>query len=278
MKYNKISFIIPCYNCAGTIEESIFSILSQPISIPFEIVCTDDKSTDLTKSVLQKYESLGKINLFYHENNKGGSAASNTCVKHSTGDLLFRLDSDNVLENDSIQPLLDLIEISGCEASSFSNIYYFTNRENKIPVAKWEYKHDQNWICSIKDAIKSTRVPPSSGNYLYTREIYDKVGGYKEDAGAVDSWGLGFEQLAIGGKIAILPNSYYWHELNMGGYYMREEKNNNNSKNAVKIIRKHADIFDENSKNIINNFSDKQNIFNVIDSGILKLSRGENVI
>lgn len=98
-----LSFIMPCYNCSKTIRKSIDSIYEQNHRVPFEIICTDDGSTDNTRDVLCEYEKkYENFHVFYHEKNLGAGAASNTCVKHSQGNPLFRLDSDNVLSHESI--------------------------------------------------------------------------------------------------------------------------------------------------------------------------------
>ena len=58
-----LSFIMPCFNCSKTMKESIDSIYEQNIMIPFEVVCTDDASTDNTVEILRVYEE--KYDNFY---------------------------------------------------------------------------------------------------------------------------------------------------------------------------------------------------------------------
>ena len=59
---NKISIIMPCYNCSGTLEEAVTSIYTQNLIIPFEIVMVNDGSTDntfeLIKELKKKIEEL----------------------------------------------------------------------------------------------------------------------------------------------------------------------------------------------------------------------------
>jgi len=51
----KLSIIIPCYNCAETVEESVRSCFTQGFSKDeFEIVMVDYFSTDLTWDLLTK--------------------------------------------------------------------------------------------------------------------------------------------------------------------------------------------------------------------------------
>ena len=54
MEENKISIIMPTYNCARFIEETIESILKQTYS-NWELIIVDDCSKDNTDEVVKKY-------------------------------------------------------------------------------------------------------------------------------------------------------------------------------------------------------------------------------
>ena len=51
---SKVSIILPTYNMANTIDEAIYSALSQTHP-DLELIIVDDGSTDHTKSVIKKY-------------------------------------------------------------------------------------------------------------------------------------------------------------------------------------------------------------------------------
>jgi hypothetical protein len=84
--------------------------------------------------------------------------------------------------------------------------------------------------------------PGASGNYLFTKEIWQKTGGYPVFAKALDTWGFGFLQLAVGGKLVILPNSHYLHRYGHESYWVRETKNNL-SMIALKIMEPFKNLF-----------------------------------
>ncbi len=89
----KVSVLIPAYNCASTVRETIDSVLNQT-SPAHEILVMDDGSTDETPSILQSYGP--KINAF-RQPNGGLSSARNSLISKSTGELIAFLDSDDVL-------------------------------------------------------------------------------------------------------------------------------------------------------------------------------------
>lgn len=242
-----VSFIIPCYNCENTVEESIASIYEQQLALPFEVICTNDGSTDGTAAVLSRCEK--KYHHFFvysHERNRGGGAARNTCVQHSQGDLIFCLDSDNVLAPHSIQPLIDLMDQTQADVVAFEELRLF--RDEKEATGRYilsgiDHFYDlTNWLAA------PCSDPSMGGNYLYTRKSYDRAGGYWEDLSAVDTHSFGFKLLATGSVIRVLPGSFYWHRLDDNSYYIRENRKNTNNANLVKALYRISEIFSEETR------------------------------
>jgi glycosyltransferase involved in cell wall biosynthesis len=88
----KISVIIPAYNAAKTIEETLKSVFHQTYQ-PTEILVYDDGSTDGTASILDKYRP--NITVF-RESNQGVAHARNVLCSRAKGDVLAFLDADDV--------------------------------------------------------------------------------------------------------------------------------------------------------------------------------------
>ena len=90
------SFVIPTYNRAHCILNSISSILNQN-TINFEIIIVDDGSTDDTKNIIMNQLHNDKIKYFHYENNQGANFAKNLGALNSNGEYLIFLDSDDML-------------------------------------------------------------------------------------------------------------------------------------------------------------------------------------
>lgn len=89
----EVSVIIPSYNSADTLPRAIGSVLAQTIS-DFEVVVVDDASEDDTEVVVEAYDD-DRISFVKHEQNKGGSAARNTGLEHTSGRYVAYLDADD---------------------------------------------------------------------------------------------------------------------------------------------------------------------------------------
>jgi len=91
-----VSIIIPCFNYADYLPETINSVLNQTYK-NLEIIIVDDGSIDQTKDLSQKFSKQdSRIRYFYQKNN-GTSSAKNFGIEVSTGDFIQFLDADDIL-------------------------------------------------------------------------------------------------------------------------------------------------------------------------------------
>ncbi|MFA7192126.1 MAG: FkbM family methyltransferase [Candidatus Paceibacterota bacterium] len=237
-KNTPISFIIPAYNCERTIRESVNSIIDTNFESGDEIIIVDDKSTDNTLDILKEIASSNSsIKIIENEKNLGGGSTRNTAVKNSKNDLIFCLDSDNILEKNSISILREKLIQTDSDIVSFGEIHFFNEKTEEI-THKWKYK---NKTTEIRDFFNSSHIPPSSGNYLFKKESWQKSGGYPEFAGALDTWGFGFRQIANNAKMIIVPNTYYFHRHGHQSYWIRYSKNSQLSNVAYQIIKQYEE-------------------------------------
>ena len=114
-KENKIliSVIIPSYNRAKTVGQTIDSILAQKVDADMEIVIGDDCSTDNAREVLLKYKEQHPdiIKLLFHEQNMGLGANWAICVKACKGKYICNCDNDDYWHNvHKLQIQLDYME------------------------------------------------------------------------------------------------------------------------------------------------------------------------
>lgn len=106
------SIIIPSFNKAGFISETIDSVLSQSYS-NWELIIVDDGSTDNSLEIIENYCTLDKrIHLHQRENlPKGGSVCRNLGMKIASGAYIIFLDADDLLSADCLKQRLSSINI-----------------------------------------------------------------------------------------------------------------------------------------------------------------------
>ena len=90
-----VSVVMPSYNTAKYITESIESVLAQ--TYPYwELIIVDDCSTDDTDSVVAKYLSDSRIRYLKNEKNSGAAISRNYALREAKGRWIAFLDSDDV--------------------------------------------------------------------------------------------------------------------------------------------------------------------------------------
>lgn len=87
-----VSVIIPTYNRAWIVKESILSVLAQTFQ-DYELIVVDDGSTDHTHAILDELQDRIEV---IHQKNSGVSAARNHGVAAAKGKLIAFLDSDDL--------------------------------------------------------------------------------------------------------------------------------------------------------------------------------------
>ena len=105
MSANSVTVLIPTYNRAHLLVESLNSILAQTRK-PDEIIIINDGSTDDTIIRLEPYKKDIRI---LNQDNAGKSAALNKALTLAQGDLIWVFDDDDLAEPDALETLLGLL-------------------------------------------------------------------------------------------------------------------------------------------------------------------------
>lgn len=263
-----ISYIMPAYNAEKTIKASVESIMHANLQPGDELVivndCSTDKTADIIKELRKKYPAVRVVE---HPYNKGGGAARNTAVEHAKHQLIFCLDSDNILTKNSVPKLRDFLCASGADVASFETLKYFKTRPGQT-THSWRFT-DAN--ANLAGALSKIRFPGASGNYLFTRDSWLRAGRYPEDAGALDAWGLGFRQVATDSKMRVLPGSYYHHRYGHDSYWTRDTRTGKLSLRALQLLLPFIDLLDESDIDYVLSKEGRHTWFQNIEQHPIKL-------
>ncbi len=87
---NLLTVIIPSYNEAATIKETVDFVLNGLKGIPYEVIVVDDGSSDKTSELLKEYD----ISVIKNKVNRGYGAAIKMAMRKAKGDIIMTLDAD----------------------------------------------------------------------------------------------------------------------------------------------------------------------------------------
>ena len=233
----KLSIIIPCYNCAGTLADAVDSIYSQDASIPFDVTMVDDGSNDGTYTVMQAMAArYPNIQLVRHETNRGGGAARNTAAENCDGEIIFCLDSDDMLGPGFLENITRCWLEKRCDGVGISKSIKF--RKNNLLDVDYTTDFDSPGEVVRFESLLDGSMCSLYSTFLLTRAAFQRIGGYPTQHG-FDTQGLAFRFLCNGLTAYTCPDTTYYHRVNYHqSYYLREA-------GAGRINANWFQIFDE---------------------------------
>ena len=120
-----VSVILPVYNVEKYLIKCLDSVIRQTYQ-KLEIILVDDGSTDSSGKICDEYANKdGRIKVF-HKKNGGLSDARNYGIERSTGEYLAFIDSDDYVDDDYIEFLMNLTESGKYKISLCSLHVVFT--------------------------------------------------------------------------------------------------------------------------------------------------------
>lgn len=172
-----VSIIIPSYNAAPWIEETLESALKQNWKNT-EIIVVDDGSTDASLEIAKKFISRG-VKVF-SQTNKGASAARNKGFQESQGEFIQYLDADDLLAPDKIERQLKILgsDRHSNYIASGEWARFYQNPEEALFIAQflWQDMSPVDWLVNAWE--NHLMMHPAA--WLVPRQIAERAGLWNE--------------------------------------------------------------------------------------------------
>lgn len=127
----KVAAIMPLYNKAGFVKETIESILRQSY-VNFDLIIIDDASKDNSVSVVKSFND-SRIQLFENSINAGTSVIGNLLFEKSKEyDYAIRCDADDLFESNRFELLIEYMEKNKAVGICSSHLAFFGNQSGMI--------------------------------------------------------------------------------------------------------------------------------------------------
>lgn len=164
-----ISVIVPAYNVEGLIKKCLSSILNQTYK-NFELVIINDGSTDDT---LKKIEEMNiqHRKVVITTKNSGISTARNRGVYESSGEYITFIDSDDEVEPDYLEYLLNLIKKFDAEIATCQHIVEFPHKKN-IDMSFSEKSYFMSAHDWVQNVLIMDKVDLSPWGKLYKADLF----------------------------------------------------------------------------------------------------------
>jgi glycosyltransferase involved in cell wall biosynthesis len=119
-----LSIVIPCYNYGHLVHETLDSLKQQTFT-EWECLVINDGSTDNTEEVVLRYAHQDARYKYFHQENKGMSAARNAGIAMASGKYIQLLDSDDLLETDKFAQHIQYLEAHPATDIVYGDVNYF---------------------------------------------------------------------------------------------------------------------------------------------------------
>lgn len=185
-----ISIIAPAYNHEKYIANCIKSIANQTYKEK-ELIIIDDVSKDNTPNIIEELikdksiiESFpGGIKFIKHKKNTGAYESINEGIGNASGKYITIINTDDLFEKNRLEELIKCLNENYTEIV-FSKVETIDERDAKLLNDESDYyeflQKKIDMYPFINFALLTDNVAISTGNMLFTKNLFEKVGTFKE--------------------------------------------------------------------------------------------------
>ena len=195
----RLSVLLPCRDAAATVGEAMASLDAQTYA-DFEVVAVDDGSADATGVLLEAWAARDSRVRVLHAPARGIVPALETARAAAAGELLARMDADDVAHPDRFTRQVTLLDERRDLAACGTRIRYFPRRALREGARRYE-----RWINALVDSEGIAReifveCPIPHPTLMIRRPLLAAVGGYR-DPGWPEDYDLVLRLWAAGHRL-----------------------------------------------------------------------------
>jgi glycosyltransferase involved in cell wall biosynthesis len=224
-----VSVIMPAYNVASYIGESIASVLAQTHR-DLELVVVDDGSTDATAKIAAHFAGRDQRVKLLRQPNGGISTARNYALRCSRGDLLAILDADDVWEPEFLEAQVEILRTHADVDIVTGNGWFLGSRSHGRPVRPTPDPRPQPDLASIIADEQAIFIM-----CVMRRKVYETIGPFEESMRTNEDYDYWLRAAAAGFK-------FYRNDRPLAHYRRRDDSL---SANEVRMLRGILRVYDK---------------------------------
>lgn len=216
----KVSIILPVYNMASCLRETIDSLKNQTFK-DIEFICVNDGSTDDSLELLKEYECNDGRFVIYDQENKGQALTRNFGLSVASGKFILLLDADDVYEESFVEKMVVRAEETKADIVICRSLEYDDETEairdapyavkmSQVPVKDPFSVHD------MKDCI-FTAFSGWSWDKLYKRSFIEEHSFTFPDLHNSEDLYFVYPSLVQAERISLVDEELILHRVNRSG-------------------------------------------------------------
>lgn len=207
--YPSVSMIVPCFNEAATLAQTVESLLAlQYPKEKLQVLIIDDGSQDNTRVIGEYLAAQNPSQVaFYHKENGGKYTALNFGIKHSSADILGCLDADSFVAPDALIEAVKQLELDPAIMAITPAMKVYRPRKMLELMQAVEYTFGI-FYKKMFDNLSAINVLPGPFS-LYKREVFERIGSFRH-AHNTEDMEIAFRMHANGLKIVNAHNAFVY--------------------------------------------------------------------
>lgn len=231
MTTKKISIIVPCFNQAKYLDESLQSVLNQSFT-DWECIIVNDGSTDITKVVSNDWIKKDSRFKYVFQDNGGLSSARNLGIKKAESEFILPLDADDKIGENYLELAYQVfqehkdLKVVYCEAKKFGD-------------------SDELWKLPEFSLYNLSRKNMIFCSALFRKKDWELVGGF--DVNMIhgwEDWEFWISMLKNGGLVKKIESvQFYYRVKDVSMLKAMDAQKTKETEEYLSV--KHADFFVE---------------------------------
>ena len=233
----KVSILVPFYKVekyVGRCVESLFTQTYPNIEYVFVNDNTPDKSLEIINEYIDKYKVRDKSKIIHHKENKGICTSRNDCLDNATGDYVLFIDSDDYIDKDMVELLVEAARKEDADISGCGYTEEYDDRSVEFPQ---KYTNDYN---EMLRAITVLTIKGVMWKLLIRRSIIeDNHVRFMPEKNMVDDYLFCCQVFFYARRFAGVDRCmYHYIQFNPNNYSHRTFYNINHQAEAIKETEK----------------------------------------
>jgi len=217
---DKISFIIPAFNAARFIGETLDSVLTQNYR-NLEIIVVDDGSADNTVETVLAHPDE-RIRL-YRQQNAGPSAARNLGLKHSVGEFIWYLDADDLILPAAVDLLVSKLNDNPSISGAIGQ-WSIMDELGQVTSGTLNAATSSEVSAEILFSAMLLRTVFPVGSAVFRRAVIEESGGWDEELWCAEDRDIYLRMLENGCRFGISDSEVFRYRHHTGNSTLNLEK------------------------------------------------------
>ncbi|MFC3415900.1 glycosyltransferase family 2 protein [Algoriphagus hitonicola] len=226
-----VSVIIPCYNQANYLKETVQSVLKSSYE-PIELIIVNDGSTDNSLKIAEDLAAQFPEVFVLSQKNSGVAVARNHGIQQARGEYILPLDGDDLISDQYIEKAVRVLQ----ENPSVKVVYAKAVKFDSSGTKAWNLKAFSRYALARDNMIYVAA--------LFRKKDWEACGGFSEDMTmGREDWEFWIKMLKNEGEVVQLPFVGFFYRLTPGSKRKRTGTSQKKRERIAYLNRKHADFF-----------------------------------